>query len=87
MASIISDLNTILVIKRDIYNSIKEKGVDIPADTPLADYDDAIESITGGPGSGDTDFSAMLVMEGIVTGIEPNKTEIENATAAILSTI
>lgn len=85
--SVIEDLSKILQIKSDIYSAIREKGVDIPNNTPLSDYDEAIQSITGGPGSGDTDFSAMLVMEGIVTGIEPNKTQIENATAAVLSTI
>lgn len=85
--SLISDLNKILGIKVDIYNSIKYKGVDIATDTPLDDYNEAIESISGGTGNEDTDFSALLVLEGIVTGFEPSKTQLENETAAILRAI
>lgn len=82
-----SDIAKITEIKRDIHTSIKQKGVTISDNTPFDEYNEAILSISGGGGNEDTDFQAMLVMEGIVTGIEPNKTELENSAAAILSTI
>ena len=87
MVNPIRALQEIKNIKTDIYNAIKDKNVDIPANTLFKDYPDMIESIVGGGGTEDTDFSAMLVLEGIVTGTEQSKAQIENETAAILSTI
>lgn len=51
MSNVISDLNLINEYKADIYNAIKNKGVDIPANTPLSNYADKVSAISGGGSS------------------------------------
>lgn len=52
MSTIIEKLNEIFNIKNNIKQSIINKGVDVPDNTPFANYPDKINNITGGSGSG-----------------------------------
>lgn len=84
--AILTDIAKILEIKKNIHRAIRNKGVTIPNNTLLEDYPRKIAEITGGEGV-DSDYAAMLVLEGISTGTERDKSEIEVAVAAVLETV
>lgn len=87
MSSIDFGISKLHKIKKDIHTAIEEKGVTVANDAPFDEYASKIGEITGGGGNEDTDYAAMLVLEGIDTGTERSKSEIETAVAAVLATI
>ena len=59
MSTIIERLNEILNIKNNIKYAIRNKGVDIPDNTPFAQYPNRIANISGGGGAYDNLYNSM----------------------------
>lgn len=61
--NVLSNLNKINQIKKNIHTAIGNKGVDIPANTPFEDYPNKVSAISGGGFSSDYHFNPTVDVE------------------------